>query len=313
MNWNGFAGNRTLKRRLDSQMAGGGLHHAYIIAGAAGSGRHTLAQILASAMVCTAPDGKPCGVCRQCRKAAAGVHPDITTVSIPEGKQSIPVEAIRKIREQAAVLPNEGAARVFLIEEAQTMNASAQNALLKILEEGPPYLAFLLLAEGVDTLLPTVQSRCEILNLEPVTGEEAEAYLRERFPEAGPEAVRDAVAAAEGNLGRAAAVLGGEDDGSARELAGQVAATIPENREFERMKLLRGIEGWDRPQLERFLDSMLEEIIALAAEPSADEAARREYSAMASEVQDMRRALYLYFKGPAISGWLCAALTRRGR
>lgn len=131
---------------------------------------------MAAAYVCTG-EHAPCGACSGCRKAAAGVHPDIVQVGEP-GKD-VNVAAVRAMRRDAYILPNEAPRKVYLIDRAGSMNASAQNAMLKLLEDGPPYAAFLLLADSDGELLPTVRSRCEKLRLDRLTGEEADPAVVE--------------------------------------------------------------------------------------------------------------------------------------
>jgi len=151
--------------------AAGRLSHAYLITGPKGSGRHELARALAQAMVCTG-EAKPCGVCPHCKKVLAGIHPDVTTVTFPEEKNEILVDQIRALRTDAYVLPNEASRKVYLIDPAEGMNERAQNAFLKVLEEGPAYAAFLLIAQTAGDVLVTVASRCEEISLTPAAVEE---------------------------------------------------------------------------------------------------------------------------------------------
>lgn len=164
-------GNAALKRQLSAQAEGRGLSHAYLISGPAGSGKSILAQLLAAAMVCTGQGEKPCGLCPACKKTFGGIHPDVIHVDVPAGKREIPVEQIRQIRSDAWIRPNEGARKVYIFHNAQAMNPNAQNALLKLLEEGPAYAAFLLLADNPGALLPTIRSRCEGAPLVPPSRE----------------------------------------------------------------------------------------------------------------------------------------------
>ena len=156
-----LAGNRALKTQLSQQEEGRGLSHAYILSGPAGSGKHTLARLLCGAMLCTAPvERRPCGHCGPCKKVLSGIHPDVAVISGPAQGKPITVDQVRQLRADAYIRPNEGERKVYLLEGADRMNASAQNAMLKLLEEGPAYAAFLLLAENGGGVLQTVRSRC---------------------------------------------------------------------------------------------------------------------------------------------------------
>ena len=147
MNLTGLAGNSPLKRQLELETARRGLSHAYILSGPAGSGRRTLAGLLAAALVCARGDGEaPCLSCPNCRKALAGIHPDVVRAG-GEGDE-LTVARIRALRADAYIRPNEAGRKVYVLENAQAMNDSAQNAMLKLLEEGPGYAAFLLLTDN---------------------------------------------------------------------------------------------------------------------------------------------------------------------
>jgi len=165
MKLDALPGNDALKRQLSAQAGGRGLSHAYLISGPRGSGKKTLARLLSAVMVCTGPGEKPCGLCAGCKKALSGIHPDITTVG-GDGKD-ISVAQARAIRSDAYIRPNEADRKIYIVENAQNLNIPAQNALLKLLEEGPAYAAFLLLTDNPGALLPTVRSRCEGLTLAP--------------------------------------------------------------------------------------------------------------------------------------------------
>lgn len=144
------------------------LSHAYLITGGGGDSRAALANRLTAAYLCQGEGGKiPCGACRSCRKVSAGTHPDVLRTTPAPGKREIAVDQIRALRTDAYIRPNEGRRKVYIIDPADAMNAAAQNALLKVLEDGPAYAAFLLLAGQRGKLLDTVRSRCEPLTLPP--------------------------------------------------------------------------------------------------------------------------------------------------
>lgn len=140
------------------------LSHAYLITGGSGDSRAALIKRLTAAYLCQGDD-PPCGRCRPCRKVETGAHPDVSRTTPAPDKQEITVEQIRSLRADAYVRPNEGKRKVYVVSPADAMNPAAQNALLKVLEEGPAYAAFLLDTDRPGKLLDTVRSRCELLAL----------------------------------------------------------------------------------------------------------------------------------------------------
>lgn len=122
----------------------------------------------ASAMLCESSGDRPCGDCRHCRKVFSGIHPDVVSVAPAlddkgRKRREILVEQVRFISADAQVMPNEARVKVYVIHDAERMNAAAQNALLKLLEEPPASAAFILCASNPALLLPTVRSRCVLL------------------------------------------------------------------------------------------------------------------------------------------------------
>ncbi|MBR2807961.1 MAG: hypothetical protein IKD65_02545 [Oscillospiraceae bacterium] len=150
--------------------------HAYLISSSARADAVRAAKMLAGAAVCLAGHDVPCGVCRGCRKAASGSHPDIIPVVRQTDRngnlrRELTVDQIRELAADAQVLPNEAERKVYIIEEAELMNLNAQNAALKLLEEPPATVIFVLCAVNPNQLLETVRSRC--LTLSVAGGEEA--------------------------------------------------------------------------------------------------------------------------------------------
>ena len=148
------------------------LSHAYLVTGGSVESRGALIRRLTAAYLCEKdrPAGgarRPCGVCRACRKVLAGVHPDVSRTGPAPDKRETGVDQIRALRADAYIRPNEGRRKVYVIAPADAMNPAAQNALLKVLEEGPAYAAFLLDAAQPGKLLDTVRSRCELISLPP--------------------------------------------------------------------------------------------------------------------------------------------------
>lgn len=158
-------------------------------------------------MQCEGRSGEiPCGICSGCRKALEGVHPDIITVDDPDHK-AMTVDPIRAARSDMFIRPNEGKRKIYIIPRGQDMNESAQNALLKILEEPPDYGVFLILSTNAERLLPTIRSRCAELQLGPVAQDEALPFLRQNAPDKPDGVLRAAYLRAGGFLGQALTLL----------------------------------------------------------------------------------------------------------
>jgi len=154
-----------LLNNLSALIDGGRVPHAMVIDGGSAEKREEFAISLASALLCTGGDEKPCKDCPSCKKIKAGSHPDVIIVEAEDKKKTISIDVIRKMRDDAYVLPNEANNKIYIIKQADTMQPYAQNALLKILEEPPKYASFILLCDYHTALLPTVLSRCVVFNI----------------------------------------------------------------------------------------------------------------------------------------------------
>ena len=176
-----IAGNAALLSRLKAELAGDAVSHAYIIEGCRGSGKKTLAKQFVMALACqnrgTDRGTVPCGSCAACRKIEAGLCPDVMWITRPTDKSEITVSVIRDLRASVPIVPNDLAFKVYIITDAHTMNQQAQNALLLTLEEPPPFVIFLLLAEDAGALLETIRSRAPTLRMQPVSNGEMRDYL----------------------------------------------------------------------------------------------------------------------------------------
>ena len=152
-----------------SRFDGGKLFQAYIISGQ-GTGKMNLAKHLAARAVCSAGGQVPCGACSDCRKAAAGIHPDIIFVEPPANEKDTKdytADAIRKMCADSAVVPNEARRKVYIITDASRLSETCQNILLKTLEEPPAHAVFIIVADNSGNLLVTVRSRCVELSVTP--------------------------------------------------------------------------------------------------------------------------------------------------
>ena len=241
MNFAGFVGNAGVRAALSADIDAGQFPHAILIEGPQGSGRRMLARLIARAAVCEG-GVRPCGVCAACIKAAGDNHPDILGVEGAGVSHMITVDAVRTLREQAYVMPNEAPRRVFLIFGAQDMNEAAQNALLKVLEEPPAQAVFVLTCDNRSQLLPTVQSRCVCHSLSGVSPEEALPVLRAQLPDQSEQDLTRALAVFGGCIGQV--LRGLEEDAFRRvlELTPQIARAISAPGSSELLLLTAGME-----------------------------------------------------------------------
>lgn len=166
------------------------LSHAYIVASQSEEARNQAALTIASAAVCSGSGRKPCGTCRDCRKAKNGMHPDIIRIyreidDKGRQKREIRVDQIREMIGQAQIMPNEADGKAFVVQDAETMNPNAQNALLKLLEEPPEGVVLILSTASPAMLLPTIRSRCievrvneDVPEPSPEMRQEVTAYLK---------------------------------------------------------------------------------------------------------------------------------------
>lgn len=216
-----LSGNAATAKRLGTAVLTDSLPHAILLCGAPGSGRHTLAHLLAAAANCERREETgtplPCGSCRTCRRILTDNYPDVKWLTRPSGRATVGVEELRLFREDMLLSATEAQHRFYIIEEAELMTPAAQNALLKVLEEPPGGVHILLLTDGVDRMLSTIRSRVQTVRMERLSPEQLTAALRTRDPETAARIERregDAYAmllSADGRLGRLLSLLGGDD------------------------------------------------------------------------------------------------------
>ena len=272
MGFESLLGNERLKDNLIQSLRRGRLSHFYLISGPKGSGRHTLARLLAAALQCK--DQSLCGTCSGCRKVLNGQHPDFITVDDPE-KKTVPVELIRQARADMYIQPNEGKRKIYLFPRAQDMGIPGQNALLKILEEPPSYGVYILITDNPERLLPTVRSRCVELSLRPLPEGLLRRELSRRFPNS--DGIDAAISRSGGYLGQAIDILEGNDrmdsvtleflDAFARRDALGLAQVLVPMEKWKRDRLI--------PTLQQWSELLQEALSCRSGAPTLTEQARR--------------------------------------
>lgn len=201
--------NEKLRRRLADEIAEERFPHAYILAGKPGTGKRTFALQIAAALACESKLATPCSVCDSCEKILGGFSPDVISIRKEADKKEFAIGLIREIKDGLYIAPNELKKRVYILEDTETMNVNAQNAFLKMLEEPPSYVVFLLLCADTEQLLETIKSRAPILHMEQISPEGIEEYLLEHSASAreihaaDPERLKTISLAADGSIGAA--------------------------------------------------------------------------------------------------------------
>ncbi len=200
-NWDNIIGNEQVKEYLMTAIKTGILSHSYIIAGADGMGKMMLAKCFAQALLCENKTGHPCGQCHSCKQMQSGNHPDVIFVK-HEKVNTIGVDDIRNgLVNDMLIKPYSSEHKIYIVDEAEKMSLQAQNALLKTIEEPPTYGIVILLTSNIEASLPTILSRCMVLNMKPVSDKQMDTYLKQKGLES--RVIDRVLLFAQGNIGRA--------------------------------------------------------------------------------------------------------------
>lgn len=205
-----IVGHEEIIRHMKNSIEMGKVSHSYIFAGEPGAGKKLLARTFAMTLQCEQGKTDPCQECDSCKRALSKNHPDIIYVN-HEKPNTISVEDVRiQVVDDVVIKPYSGRYKIYIIPDAEKMTTQAQNAILKTIEEPPSYAIFLLLANNIEALLPTIQSRCVRLDVRAVSDELVKGYLMEHLHIPDYQAEVDA-SFAQGNIGKAEAAATSSD------------------------------------------------------------------------------------------------------
>ncbi|MDE7359225.1 MAG: DNA polymerase III subunit, partial [Lachnospiraceae bacterium] len=239
-----IVGQEELKQHIQNAIETDKVSHAYIISGERNAGKEFIARLFAMTLQCEKGGKEPCGECHSCRQAISRNQPDIIYVS-HEKPNTIGVEDIREqINNDIGIKPYSSPRKVYIMNEGEKMTPQAQNALLKTLEEPPAYAVILILTSNVEELLPTIISRCVVLNMKPVSDALVKKFLMEEL--AVPDYKANiCVAFARGNVGKAKHLAGSEEFEKVKEEAISLVKYINDMEINEIVKAIKKITEYN--------------------------------------------------------------------
>ena len=264
-------GNQDTKKRLCGAVLKNTLPHAFLIVGAYGSGKKTLATELAAALNCENKHNEnfslPCHECNTCRRIRENLFADLHFIKRDSKKMSIGVEEIHKMREDMILSANESDYRIYVIEEAEKITPQAQNAMLTILEEPPEGVVIVLLASEADKILTTIKSRAQSISMQRFSKSELLEFLKEKSDKArsmeftANEKLSGVLIAADGRIGQALALI---DDTNAsleiterRELTLELVKKLGQNTPFSELYLATKELPTGRVEFKAVLEELL--------------------------------------------------------
>lgn len=225
-NFENIIGHEQNIEHLENAIENGQVSHAYIFNGEDGIGKMTTAKAFVKALLCESKNS--CGTCQSCIQIDSGNHPDV--IYVTHEKAGITVDDIRdQVNQSVFVKPYSSDYKVYIIDEADKMNAAAQNALLKTIEEPPAYAVIILLSNNKESFLETIVSRCVVLNFGSLKESQVREYLNSHYDNMnGREDL--AVSYSMGNIGKAKKVIESDD--------------FNEQKDFC-LNLMANLEKWD--------------------------------------------------------------------
>ena len=206
MSFQDIIGHKTVVELLGRALTNQRVSHAYLFAGPKGIGKEFTAVQFARALNCLNMLDDSCGECRSCRKFLSGNHPDFKIIRPLEN--SISIEQIRDLQKDMVFKPYESQWKMYIIDDADLMTAEGANSLLKTLEEPPQYVVIIMISSKKDSILPTIISRCQLMQFHKLSRDELTTYLSgQEFPLNGEMGLEEVVLLADGSIGQAVQLL----------------------------------------------------------------------------------------------------------
>ena len=255
---NRLYGHEATLSRFSESLEAGNLHHAWLLYGMKGIGKHILAEKLAGLLMCESQSG--CGACHACKMLAAGSHPDVFRLGLIEGKRDLNIEQVRSVLSFLSLSGAESGRRVVILDDAERMNNQAANALLKGLEEPSAGSVLLMACSDLERLPATIRSRCMLQQCSPLTDTDVRAVLQQQAPPIDQQYLDLAVSLADGCPG---VVSGLQDESIARALQEwQSLIADPAGADVGK------IEAWIRAHVKTVPHLLIARMLAMAVYPA---------------------------------------------
>lgn len=254
MNFSKLYGHEEIKKSLGLAITQDRISNAYVFEGPEGVGKKLCAKIFSQALVCEESPA-PCGKCPMCIQAKAKTLPDIITVQKDSDKTQIGVDNIRQqVIAEASLKPRNAKRKIFIIDQGDILNEAAQNALLKVLEEPPLYVTFIICVTSKEKLLPTVLSRSQTISFFPLTAEIVEKYLSENLT-LPPEDAKVTAKLSQGSIGTALALA--TDAAKKERIANSISHLMSLRKNALRIREMTEFMSQEKDNITEIIDYML--------------------------------------------------------
>lgn len=254
-------GNKNVTEKISLMINSGRLAHAFLLYGDKGLGKKTLAKYIAMRILCK-EKSSPCGECFHCKNIINGTHPDVVWAEHSGKTNSISADTVRKICNDAVIKPNYDS-KVYIFADADVMNSTAQNILLKSIEEPPEYAYYIFTAKSKDTFLPTILSRVVSIGVTECSNKECTEALQSM--NYSNEQIQQAIDSFHGNIGMCLDYLNGGELFKSVEVIKGLTNSILHHDEYELLKVLNQLNG-DRDQIKdtlSIMDKHIRDVIAV--------------------------------------------------
>ncbi|MDE6232851.1 MAG: DNA polymerase III subunit delta [Lachnospiraceae bacterium] len=248
-------GNEQIKEHFKNAIKLHKVSHAYILNGDKGMGKKMLSNVFAMALQCERGTEEPCMECRSCKQVISGNHPDIKYIT-HEKPNVIAVDEVREqINNDIQIKPYSSRYKIYIVDEAEKMNLQAQNALLKTIEEPPEYGIIILLTSNSEMFLPTILSRCVMLNMKLMEKGQMRDYLMKKMglPDYHADVI---IAFSGGNLGKAIRLASSEDFNELKSSVTHLLEYIGDMETYEVVMAVKQVEKY-KVDIADYIDLMM--------------------------------------------------------